>query len=189
MDDKTDDTSNDGFPPDTTFLIIEDMDSVPVVDIKTAVQLPDGRQGYLYPSGTIHKPNGAFLTWRQKGAVRPFDGDSARAAVKKRESLRSEAVQAAIISGTAAKDINEGVARLAAELVQVVLKGRQDRDKIQGFKELMKFAGLAYDLGRQSMSPGGQDTDISLSPGALSALNYLLPALEKRLKEAQDSQD
>lgn len=157
-----------------------DVDQLPDVTVKTPVILPDGREGYIYPDKSIRRGDGAFLVkphW-SNGA---FTGDQAREAVKIREQKRRDAVLSAILAGTNSQDIGVGIQILAEQLVKVVLKGSQDRDKIQAFKELMRQGGMAYDLGRSGDGPGPGSGAGGLSPGAIGALNVILPALEKRL--------
>lgn len=167
---------------DKDLIILEDLDNIPSVDYKTAVILPDGRQGFLHPSGTIKDGRGLFMVQKQAGAVRAFDREGARAARIKRETLRSEAIQQAILNGTASEDLAGGIGKLAAAMVQIVLEGKQDRDKIKAFSELMRFGGLAYDLSRGGQAENGQGQAQNLSSEAVEALNFLLPTLEKRLK-------
>lgn len=171
-----------------TVLIIEDLNDLPEVAAKTAVILQDksrpdllGVGGFIHPGGDIRNSKGHYLA-APPWSAGAWTGDEARAAVKKREALRSEAIQDAIIRGTGAEDLAGGVGRLAAEIVKIVKSGRQDRDKIQAFKELMRFAGLAYDLGRGSGPDLGGSGGSGLSSEAIQALNVILPAIEAKIR-------
>ena len=165
-------------------IVLDSFENIPIVEAKTAVILPDGLAGFLHPSGTITNEKGHFITNHQRGVAKPFDRDSARMANKKRESMRSAAVQAAIISGTGARDIGEGVSVLSVALVKIITSPKsQNRDKILAFKELMRFGGLAYDLGRGSGPGGPVSGGQGLTSEAIHALNVLLPAINNRLNQ------
>lgn len=161
-------------------IILDSLDNLPKVEEKTAVVLPDGRSGFLYPKGDIRNSSGSYMV-RPPYGNESWTRDTARQAVKKREELRSEAIQHAIIAGTGAKDLAGGVERLGREIVKVVLNG-QGRDKVVAFKELMRHGAMAGDLGRGG-AVGGQGSGGSggLSPEAWGALNRLLPILRDRL--------
>lgn len=167
-------------------LIIDSLDNVPAVQEKTPVILPDGRRGFLHPSGSIKDGAGKFLVQHQPGAAPAFNRERGRAAAIKKEELRSLAIQAAVVQGTGAADLAGGVARLAAELVNIVVGEYAPRDKIKAFTELMRFGGLAYDLGRSNNDNSAVPGAPGMSQEAVKALNYLLPALEDRVKRGQE---
>ena len=165
-----------------TQIIIEDINNLPdPPSQKTPVILPDGRQGNMYPDGTIRGARGQFIV-KPSWSAPAFTGDLAREAVKKREALRREAVVNAILDGTGAKDLSGGLKVLAQSLVSIALEGSQDRDRITAYKELMRHGGLSGDLARLQSGGSGGSSPGGLSPGAISALNYLLPVLEARAR-------
>lgn len=166
---------------DINKLLIDNLEDIPQVEAKTAVVLPDGRSGFLYPSGTIKDDKGRFLVQQQPGHAQAFDRDTAREAVKKREAIRATAFQQAIIDGAGASDLSGGVEYLAKQLVEVAKSG-QGRDKIQAVKELVRHAGLAGDLGRGGSVHGvGSSGGVGLDGEAVRALNVILPYLRDRI--------
>ena len=152
---------------------------------KTRIKLWDGREGYKYPSGAIKDLKGRFLVAHQPGAARRITRYNSSEFHKKKSALRSAAVQAAIINGTASVDIAGGIENLTNEIVSIITSNdAAPRDKIQAFKELMRFGGLADDLTRGgSAAPGAYNGGSALSGEAIEALNTILPILERRLKD------
>ncbi len=172
-----------------TSVIIQDLNDLPDPPaVKTSVILPDGRRGFHHPDGTIRGARGQFIV-KPAWSAPAFTGDLAREAVKKREAIRRASVIDAIIEGTGAEDLPGGLRALARGLVSIALEGSQDRDRIQAYKELMRHGGLSGDLARLQGPGAGGSSPGGLSPGAVSALNYLLPALEARIRGQLDDQD
>lgn len=161
-------------------LVIEDLAQLPTVDIKTAVVLPDGREGYLHPSGVIKNSKGHFMFGGEiNGGALPFNSASASEAVTIREEAKNNAVLEALAEHGAGNWV-DGVKKLAQVQVKIASKESNRRDATNAFIELLKIAGIVRSKYTQEdpTTPAGVET---LDSGDM----VILKAITNRIKEIQ----
>jgi hypothetical protein len=116
-----------------TVLQIIDLDDLPVVEGKTAIVVPDGREGWLYPSGVIKDKRGKFMF--QPKNSKPFTSDTAKSAVLARERQKREAALAAVEEGG-------GWKALFSTQVEIAKDPKRGRDATTAVKELQRASGV-----------------------------------------------
>ena len=110
------------------------MTDKPVTE-KTLVTLPDGRQGYQYPSGAIRKANGQYLV-APPWTAPPFDKNT----VVRRHEMARQAVADGIMTATKTETEREAVKKTAEVTTEIMLE-KNGIASIQAAKFLYHVAG------------------------------------------------
>ena len=125
---------------DIDILEITDPDNLPTVEQKTPVRLPDGREGWLYPGGTVHNAQGHWMLGNNGGAP-PFTSALASQAVTKREHMKDLAVENAI-KEHGGGSLRIGLEELVKVQVKIASNDKNRRDATNAFIELLKIGGF-----------------------------------------------
>lgn len=161
-------------------LVLEDLDNLPKVTEKTAVRLPDGREGYLYPSGVIKNSRGHFMLGAElNGGALRFNSATASQAVSMRERIKDSAVEEAI-KEHGNGDLQLGIQKLINVQVQIASKEKNRRDSTAALMELLKIGGFIkskYTGTEQKPSEGPAQLD--------SEEISILKAITNRYKQLQ----
>jgi len=152
----------------------EQVEDPPKVEAKTRVQLPDGREGWLHPSGSITNEAGRWITRPPQSAPR-ITAHSAYELHQKRRDVASAAVRRAIIERTGAQGLPGGIQRLAQVQVDIALDQTAGYNSTRAFRELLAAGGL--------LGPEAVEGRPGISGEATEAINAVLPVMYRLLQE------
>ncbi len=167
---------SDEFPEvsDSDRRLFVDPDNIPDVAVKTAIVLPDGKEGWLHVGGDIRNDMGQFLV-KPANAAPTITSDNAHLMLDRREEVKLEAIEAEITKGGRGNHL-KGIQRIAKVQYDIATDPGSGLNATRSADWLMKHGG--YSSGLQG----------SLQNTPNTIINVLIAALKPHMQGMDDDE-
>lgn len=157
-----------------------------VGDLEQAASDDEGRYR-VYPNGVVKDMwnGGKFVAMDNSKNPAAITKDNTQEMHKLRRERARESISSAIIQGTQAIDLSDGIEKLSLPLVDVVLKG--GNRSVEAWRALLQGAGLAFDTKeRAEEAPASSGMTVTLGADALETLARVIQEEMQRRNSAAD---